>query len=530
MVCIRKMKKLIVLLLAVTIFCGAFSPEVLAAEPIEYNGTSVIVTEIVSGTTIISEQPDMPIAPGGLTKIAALYVIAKECFSGSVSLEDEIIITSDMKGSDSGPIPLKEGEVFTLEDLMYLFYMDYSNTALYAAAIHTAGSIENFVAKMNDVALSVGCKNTLFKTVTGYYTEGQVTTPEDIVAFLKMAIQNSIFKQVFGAVTYSVSETNLSIGRTLMTENKVQHGSGTYGSSYCVGGKQGGHADTGYATVTLSEHSEEDEEDDDNDEPQMELIVISAGAASSADSYADAYNLIQWTFENFSWHTIVYEGEAIERVHVDMASGTDYVVVGPADDISALIDNSIATTDFDREITIYPPDDGDAYIAPIQRGDVMGELTISHNGVVYGRVQLVANQNIRLRHWAYFKDEFKNSFAQSELKWIVNIIVILFAVYLIYSALFWYMRLSKKAKAKKRRKQIIADRKAGRLTANTEAIDVSEKTEQAITDEQKIDEISERLDESVELGDVSEPDMSEIADVVTSETDNNKSERTEDDE
>ena len=77
--------------------------------------SSVIVTEIVSGTTIISEQPDLQLPPGGLSRIVALYVVAKECFSGNVSLEDLVTITEDMKGSDKGQIPLKEGEVFTLE-------------------------------------------------------------------------------------------------------------------------------------------------------------------------------------------------------------------------------------------------------------------------------------------------------------------------------------------------------------------------------------------------------------------------------
>ena len=347
-------------------------------------------------------------------------------------------------------------------------------------------------------------------------------------AFIKIAIQNTIFKQVFGAVTYSVPETNMSIGRTIMTSNKVQHASGTYGTSYCVGGKQGGHKDTGYATATLSELNS-DSKDNKTEQPQMELIVIVAGSESSDVSYTDAYNLIEWTFENFSWHTIVYEGEAIERVPVEMASGADYVVVGPADDVSALIDNSIAATDFEREILIYPPDNGDSYMAPIQRGDLMGELTISHKGVIYGRVQLVANQNVRLKHWAFFKSEFKNSFESSGLKTILIVIFVLLVLYIIYSALFWYRRLVKKRKARKRRQEIIAARKEGRIFIEPVNKPLNEVVEEPIiTDEQKIDDISERLDESVEVGDTLEPDISEIADIVNAE--DNNIERTDDNE
>ena len=51
-----------------------------------------------------------------------------------------------------------------------------------------------------------------------------------------------------------------------------------------------------------------------------------------------------------------------------------------------------------------------------------------------------------------------------------------------------------------------------------------------ITEEQKIDEISEHLDETVEVGDMSEPNISEIAEVVSAEDSDNNIERTEDNE
>lgn len=518
MVCIRKFKKILIFILGLVLMLSSMCLQTLAAEQIEYTSPSVIVTELVSGTTIISQDPDMQIAPGGITKIAALYVIAKECFAGNVSLDDTVTITEDMIGTEYGNIPLREGEVFTLEHLIYLFYMDYSNTAAYAAAIHTAGSVDNFIAKMNDAVKSAGCNNTFFTTMNGYYGEEQKTTPADIVAFVKMAIQNSIFKTVFTTANYLVPETNMSISRNLMTTNLSQQKGSKYGSSYCIGGKQGGHDDTGYTSITLSElQNDEDDEENEITEPEMELIVIVAGAPTSAESYADAYNLIEWTFANFSWNTIVYEGEVIERVPVEMASGTDYVVVSSNSDISALIDNAIEITEFDREIIIYPPDEGETYVAPISKGDIMGELTISYKGVVYGRATLVANQDIRLKHWAFFRSEFKVAFKDSGLRWIVIVVCVLLFVYIIYSALFWYKRIKKKRRINTVKKQLITERREGKIYNNTAVI----KIEVAADKNQTIDKISEHLDEHVEIGDLSEPDISEIADVINNDNSEN---------
>ena len=152
----------------------------------------------------------------------------------------------------------------------------------------------------------------------------------------------------------------------------------------------------------------------------------------------------------------------------------------------------------------------------------MGELTVSYGNTVYGRVPLVANQEVRLRHWAYFKSEFSASFKDSGIMKIVIVVCVLIAAYIIYSLLFWYRRITKKRKDNIVKKQLIAARKEGRMH---QIPTVVAKEEQADSAEVTVDKISGILDESVEIGDMSEPDMSEIADVVSSEDTENNDER-----
>lgn len=475
MVCMRKIKKILTLILTLSLLMSVLSVPAAAVEEIEYTSTSVIVTELVSGTTIISEQPDMKVAPGKIVKMAALYVISKACFNGSVSLEDEITITKDVMTDDNGVLPLKEGETFTLEQLMYLFYMDYSNTALYAAAQYTFGTYEAFISEMNGAMISAGCQNTAINTLTGYYNEEQYTTPEDIVLFLKMAIQNTVFKNVFSAASYVVPENEYTLSRSLVTDNLVQRMGGSYGLSYCTGGKQGGSNSSGYVTVTLSEKSTLETENSEKSaggtaDTQMALIVITAGAPDSDTGYKDAYNLIQWTFSNFSWNTVIHKGETVERVPVKMANGTDYVVVGPEENVTVLLDNSITPDDFEKEVYIYPPENGDSYIAPISHGEVLGELTLKYNGEIYGRVPLIANSDIQLKHWEYFKSEVKKSFSESKLAWIVVLFCLMLAAYVAYSVLFFYKRSIDRKKASEIRQNIIKVRRSGGNVESTAAM------------------------------------------------------------
>ena len=96
MVCNGKFKKILIILCIMAAVISAVPAFALAAAPIETSSPSVIVTELSSDTVLMSENPDMSINPGGLVKIAALYVLARECFRGAVSLSDEITVTQSV--------------------------------------------------------------------------------------------------------------------------------------------------------------------------------------------------------------------------------------------------------------------------------------------------------------------------------------------------------------------------------------------------------------------------------------------------
>lgn len=432
MLSIEKIKKTVIFITVTAILFGCLTMGASAVEDIEIQSPSVLVNELSSNAVIMSRDTDTQFKPGSLVRITALYVMAKECFTGTVSLNDTVTITSSDLRGDKGKIPLKEEEEFTFEQLMYMMYMDYSETAASAAASHISGSVEEFVNKMNQTVSELGCTGTSYANITGADNDSQRTTTQDMALILKSAMQNSVFMNIFSAKTYTVKDTNKSIARSFGTPNPLQKpGSSSYVNT-CIGGGAGGYSDTGYASVSLSSGKDENS--------QMQLITVVAGAETYNSACAEASALINWTFGNYSWHTIVNKGEAIAKVPVSMGSGTDHVIAGAGDDVVVMLSNDIDASDFTQEVTIYSEKNNKPLTAPVTRGDVLGELSISYNGQYYGSVPIVANKDIKLMRWEYFKNEVKNTLTSSGIIWIIVLVCLMLFAYLVYSALFWYRR------------------------------------------------------------------------------------------
>jgi len=444
MIRMKNIKKSFCILCLVCLLAGIMAPGAAAAEQPEIVSSSAIVTELTSGTTLMSLEPDLEVDPGSVTKVVLLYVLSSQCFKGNADLRDKVTLTDEMMREESSVIPLVEGEVLKYEDLLYLMYMDYSPTAAYAAAIYALGSAQAVVDEMNAFAASCGCQHTEFTDLTGMGE--QHTTASDLILMLEAAIENTVFREIFSAVTYTVAETNRSISRTLTTSNQLQRTGSSYYCRECTGGRFGGGW-YGYTTISLSM----------DEDSGMELIVIAANAESKAESYTDAQKLIRWTFDSFSWRTVLLAGENITTVPVDLARDTDHVVAVPAGDIRLMLDNSINIEDFTREVVLYE----DTLTAPVEKGQAVGKLHLLYKGAEYADIELVTAKPVDLMRMEYMKRIVSQTAKSAGVITLLTVLVVMLGAYLLYAISYRGYRLGKKTKYASIRKKLKAQRKSG---------------------------------------------------------------------
>ena len=128
---------------------------------------SAIAIDYNTGEVLFSKNPDARMFPASTTKIMTLLL----ALESGIPLETEITVPQEAVDipKDSSTIPISAGEVLTFEDLLYGFMMRSGNDGAIAIAITCSGSVNAFVAAMNQRAADLGCTNTHFSNPHGYH-------------------------------------------------------------------------------------------------------------------------------------------------------------------------------------------------------------------------------------------------------------------------------------------------------------------------------------------------------------------------
>ena len=108
-------------------------------------------------------------------------------------------------------------------------------------------------------------------------------------------------------------------------------------------------------------------------------------------SFTETKKLFDWGFDTFSRQVILGKGESIAEVPVTLSQEVNYVKVHPAREVERLIPNNMdPALDIQRECTFV----SESVEAPIQRGQVLGQITLSYGDKVYDTVNLLADSDV----------------------------------------------------------------------------------------------------------------------------------------
>ncbi len=194
-----KMKFLLWILALLSISSGALGMERAVIEDRSKTPyTGAIVVEAGSNRVLFEESADSPVYPASTLKLMNLKIVLDRLRAGQLRLTDKVTISAAASKMGGSQVFLREGEVFTVEDLLYALMVQSANDAALALAEHVAGSKEGFVALMNAEAEKLGMKATRFHSVHGLPPakgqEPDVTTARD---FAKLCLALSQYPEVF---------------------------------------------------------------------------------------------------------------------------------------------------------------------------------------------------------------------------------------------------------------------------------------------------------------------------------------------
>lgn len=243
------------------VLCGGLLPAQ-AAGP-EVNAKAVLLMEKTTGQVLYEEHAHDPLELASVTKVMTMLLIMEALEEGTITKETMVPVSATAAGMGGSQVYMKEGESFSVHDMLKAIAVASGNDACVAMAEYLAGSESAFVEKMNARAAELGMENTVFVNCTGLPAEGHHSSAYDIALMSRALIQNhpdirtytTIWMDTLRDGTFQLANTNKLI-RFYEGATGLKTGS-TDAALYCV-----------------SATAEKD---------GMELIAVVLGSPTSAD-------------------------------------------------------------------------------------------------------------------------------------------------------------------------------------------------------------------------------------------------------
>ena len=313
-----------------------------------------IVLDGVSGRVLYEKNADSQSLIASTTKIMTALVICEQC-----NVLDRMRIPKEAVGIEGSSMYLKEGEVLTLQELLYGLMLSSGNDAAVALAIYCGGTVEGFAELMNDKARILGLRNTHFENPNGLDSPGHYSTARDLAVLAAYAMDNPIFAKTVSTKSIRVGE------RYLTNHNKL-----LWRVEGADGVKTGFTKAAGRILVSSATR--------DN----RRLVAVTLNAPSD---WQDHTSLLNEGFARYSVQTVVRKGQLVGTVEVE--GGENCRVQLRADGDFAF---SLAEGEHPQ---LMVPGPGFVY-APVTEGAEAGFAYVLIDGSAVGKVPIVYGQTI----------------------------------------------------------------------------------------------------------------------------------------
>lgn len=338
------MKRLITGMAAALLAAILFIPYAAGAVSAE----KAIVVDGLTGRVLYERRSDEKSLIASTTKIMTALVVCEQC-----NVLDRVAIPKEAVGVEGSSIYLKEGEVLTVQELLYGLMLHSGNDAATALAIYCGGTVEGFVQLMNDKAHRLGLKNTHFVNPHGLDAPEHYSTAEDLASLASYAMKNPLFRSTVSAKTVRIGD------RFLRNHNKLL---------WSVEGADG--VKTGFTKaagrILVSSACREG----------RRIIAVTINAPND---WKDHSAFMEEGFSRYCVQTLVSQGQCL---------GTIQVAGGMAGQVQLF-----AAEDFNFAMAegetweLVLPDPGFVY-APVAQGQMAGYAHIFVNGAAVGKITL----------------------------------------------------------------------------------------------------------------------------------------------
>lgn len=402
----------------------------------DVRGASAVVAGAQTGQVIYEKGSAQTQFPAGLTKLMTSVVAFENAGM------DQLITIPDNIASYLSPLEpstnLKPGEELTSGDLIKGVLVGSANDAAIALAIHCSGSVEQFVAQMNETAHALGMTATSFCNPTGAQDVNQVTTAQDMLLLYCHLLRSDELREIIESGAINVPATQLSQRRTYWTNNHMF--SQRLATKYLYGPAKGGKATSSSAGgSSVITHARQNG-------IELVCVVLNSPQDQGIDyAMVDSKALLTYAYSNFLSVPVVKQGDMIYKTNAKSAAGDDNLLLCAKAPLNGLVLKTDKSSSIAKTLDLPKH-----CFAPIKQGDILGKATYTYQGKVVGTVDLVSANNISRN---FVKHIFNSIFWLFSLPFAKVVLALMLAAIIVYAGLVANQINRKKSRRKNNRKK-----------------------------------------------------------------------------
>jgi len=371
------MKKKIFIILAAMITTAAnadFSTKAKSAFLVDYD----------SGVEIVSKNADELMPPSSMIKLMTLAVLFDEIKAGRLNMDDRITVGknadyNDPKWYPASKICLSEGQTITVRDLILGLIVLSGGDASVVVAEKVAGSEAAFTTMMQEKARKIGMPRSTFGNASGLPDPNNLMTSRELATLAYHIISNypEIYP-MFATKRFEFTEHKTDWCREWGRTHTMNYNKLLFIMPGADGLKTGHTADGGYGMVASSTSG------------GRRLIGVINGFNGKGHEAlaAEMKKLMTYGYTN-TMNKLFY--------HADDKIAEIPVWYGRKPNVTATVEKNFAITlpksaDMSglRVLARY----NDPLPAPVNKGDVIGEIIAEQNGRVIARAPLIAMERV----------------------------------------------------------------------------------------------------------------------------------------
>ena len=330
---------------------------------------AAILVESSTGKALCGYNENTRLPMASVTKIMTLLIAAEEIDAGRLGFDDTAVCSEHANSMDGSVIWLETGEEMTVGDLAKSIVIASANDACVMLAEHIAGSEEAFVGRMNARAAELGMTNTHFANCVGYDDKDHYSSARDIAVMAAELREYDCYDDFLLTRLDSVRTGTARETQLLNTNKLITSYSGITGL------KTGTTDEAGCCFCGTAKRG------------NMELTAVVLGCDTDSDRFEAARNLLDLGFENYE--RVVPRPDVSELLEVPVERGikrgVDTRFAGVQELILEKGSGALIKYHYSRTSAVE---------APVEKGQVLGYVTMSIGGEVIGNAKIIAAESV----------------------------------------------------------------------------------------------------------------------------------------